>query len=125
METLRAMTRAGVPAARQDIVAGLVRQSGYRMSVEQADQLARGAEVPDLARQLEAEKRRVADLEKALNARTVGGGSSPSGNPATTTPAAVGGGDVEEMSPQDYNAIIARGGPEAIALRDKGVRFRR
>ena len=122
IETLRAMTRAGVPAARQDIVAGLVRQSGYRMSVEQADQLARGAEVPDLARQLEAERQRSAALQKALDGRTVGSGA-PQGSPTATTPASAGAGSAPEMTAEEYAAALSRGGPEAMALRDKGVRI--
>ena len=120
------MFKAKVPAEKWDTVAGLVRQGNYQRSVKDALALASGSDVPDLQRQLEAERKRVADLEKALNSRTVGGGGSPNGNPATTTPAAVGGGgEAQEMTPQEYNAIISRGGPEAIALRDKGVRFRR
>lgn len=117
------MVKGGIPSDKWDVVQGLVRQSGYRMSVAQALQLARGSEVPDLAKQLEAERKKTADLEKALNARTVGGGSP--GNPATTTPAAMSVGDVPEMTPEEYAAALARGGPEAIALRDKGVRFKR
>lgn len=117
------MVKASVPADKWDTVAALVRQSNYRTSVQQALVLARGSEVPVLSNELEAKNKRIAELEKALNARTVGGGGP--GNPASTPPAAASVGDAPEMTPEDYYAALARGGPEAIALRDKGVRFKR
>jgi hypothetical protein len=101
MDVFRAMSRSGIPAARQDTVAALVRQSGYRMSVEQADMLARGPEASDLAKQLEAERQKRMELEKVLNARTVGGGSN-GGNPATTTPAAAGAGGALEVPFEEW-----------------------
>lgn len=118
------MVKAGIPAARWDTVQGLVRQSNYRMSVVQADQLARGSEVPDLAKQLEAERKRREELERVLQQRTVNGATP--GNPATTTPAAMSAGDVPEMTPDEYVAALKTLPPaEAQALRDKGVRFKR
>lgn len=117
------MYKRGVPSDLWDTVEGLVRQSGYRMGVDAAIQLARGREVPDLAKQLEAERKRREELERVLQQRTVG--NSTPGNPATTTPAAMSASDVPEMTPEEYVAALARGGPEAIALRDKGVRFKR
>ena len=94
------MVKAGVPADKWDVVSGLVRQSGYRTPVAMALQLARGSEVPDLAKQLDAERQRNAALEKALNSRTVGG--SQGGNPTATTPAAVSAGGTMEVSPDEY-----------------------
>lgn len=118
------MVKGGIPADKWDVVQGLVRQSGYRMSVGQALQLARGSEVPDLAKQLEAERQKNAALEKVLSGRTVSNGSG--GNPATTTPAAMSAGDVPEMTPDEYiNALKTLPPAEAQALRDKGVRFKR
>jgi len=117
------LVKRQVPSDLWDTVEGLVRQSGYRMPVEQAVQLARGREVPDLAKQLEAERKRREELERVLNARTVG--NPTGGNPAATTPAAMSASDVPEMTPEEYVAALARGGPEAVALRDKGVRFKR
>lgn len=99
-DVLRAMMRQGIPPARQDAVAGIIRNSGYRVSVEQADQMARGSEVPDLAKQLEAERARSAALEKALSGRTVGGGTQ--GNPASTVPAAASAGDNLEVTMDEY-----------------------
>jgi hypothetical protein len=100
MDVLRTMMRLNIPPARQDMVASIVRNSGYRIGVEAADQMARGSEVPDLAKQLEAERQKRMELEKVLNARTVG--SSPQGNPATTTPAAMGGDGVLEVTLEEY-----------------------
>lgn len=118
------MVKGGITADKWDVVQGLVRQSGYRMSVGQALQLARGSEVPDLAKQLEAERNKNAELQKALNGRTVGNGSAPI--PSSTTPAAVSGGDVPEMTHEEYNRLISTlPEAEAKALRDKGVRFKR
>lgn len=120
---MKEMVKRGIPADKWDAVEGLVRQSGYRMSVDHALTLARGSEVPDLAKQLEAERKKREELERVLNQRTVGGGSP--GNPATTTPAAMSASDVPEMTVEEYTATLQRGGPEALALRDKGVRFKR
>lgn len=123
LNAMQQMMKLRIPPERQDAVLGLIRQSGYRVSVEEADMRARGAEVPSLERQLEAERKKREELERVLNARTVNG--SGGGNPATTTPAAMSGNDVPEMTPEEYSAALARGGPEALALRDKGVRFKR
>jgi hypothetical protein len=118
------LVRRQVPADLWDTVEGLVRQSGYRMSVEQAVQLARGREVPDLAKQLEAERKRREELERVLNARTVG--NPPGGNAAATPPAAMSADDIPEMSPEEYNRLLSTLPPDqAKALRDKGVRFKR
>ena len=117
------MIKRGVPSDLWDTVEGLVRQSGYRMGVDAAVQLARGREVPDLAKQLEAERKRREELERVLQQRTVG--NSTPGNPATTTPAAMSASDVPEMTAEEYAAALARGGPEAQALRDKGVRLKK
>ena len=101
----REMVRHRVPEQSWDIVEGLVRQSGYQMPVEAAIQLARGREVPDLAKQLAAERERSAALQKALDGRTVGGGASPNGNPATTTPAAVGGEESPLVTMEEYQKL--------------------
>ena len=97
------MVKHRIPVERWDTVQGLIRQSGYRMGVASADQMARGSEVPALADQLKARDERIAALEKALGQRTVG--SADGGNPATTTPAAVGGSDVTDVSLEDYQKM--------------------
>lgn len=97
------MYKAQIPADKWDTVKGLVRQSGYRMSVSNALQLARGSEVPDLAKQLEAERARVAALEKALNGQTVA--ANKPGNPATVVPAAANAGDVVSVTLEEYMAL--------------------
>ena len=98
------MVKAKVPAEKWDAVAGLVRQGNYQRSVKEALALASGSDVPDLQRQLEAERQRVADLQKALDARTVGSNGSR-GNPATTTPAAASVEGVLEVTPEQYGQL--------------------
>jgi hypothetical protein len=103
MDVLRTMMRLNIPPARQDMVASIVRNSGYRVGVEAADQMARGSEVPDLAKQLEAERQKRMELEKVLNARTAGG--STQGNPATTTPAATSADGALEVTLEEYRHL--------------------
>lgn len=123
LQAERALNRLGLTGQVRDMALQIHQQSGYRTPMEQCAQMARGQEVPDLAKQLEAERKRVQELEKVLNQRTVGGSSASI--PSSTTPAAVSGDEVPEMTAEQYAAALARGGPEAIALRDKGVRIKR
>ena len=109
------MVKAKVPAEKWDAVADLVRQSGYKRPVRDALALSSGTDVPDLQRQLEAERQRTAALQKALDGRTSGG--SPAGNPATTTPAAVAADESPEVTLEEYQKLPKE-------LRDK-ARIRR
>lgn len=97
------MVKARVPAEKWDAVAGLVRQSKYQTSVAQAMAFVSGSEVPDLQRQLEAERTRSAALQKALDGQTVGKGAQ--GNPAQTTPAAANAGDALSVTLEEYRNL--------------------
>ena len=110
------MVKAKVPAEKWDAVADLVRQSGYKRPVRDALALSSGTDVPDLQRQLEAERQRVAALQKALDGRTAAGGNPP-GNPALTTPAAVAADMSEPVTMEEYQKLPKE-------LRDK-ARIRR
>ena len=98
------MVKAKVPAEKWDTVAALVRQGNYQRPVKDALALASGSDVPDLQRQLEAERQKNVALEKALNERTVGSNGSR-GNPATTTPAAASVEGVLEVTPEQYGQL--------------------
>jgi len=118
----KAMVRAGVPQGLWDDVETLVRQSGYRMSVEDAVARARGREVPVLNDQLKAKDERIRQLEAALK------GQSPNGTQKvslSTTPAPVGDVTGGEMTLEEYQSVMRRGGPEADALRNGNVRIKR
>lgn len=129
MATLTAAQQAELNLTQQMLVsdvaprlrnaaANLVRQSGYRMSFEQAANLVQGEEVPDLQAKLAQSERELAALKAQMN------GNAPKVN-LSTVPAPVGDSGVVEMDPAEYAAIMQRGGPEAFALREKGVKFRR
>lgn len=116
------MVQADVPKKHWNTVKQLVRQSGYRMGVQQAVQLAQGVEAPALNEQLRQKDEELARLRAQLDGRTVGNGQP---KVSMSTPAApVGDAGVTEMNADEYNAIIRRGGPEALALRDRNVKLR-
>lgn len=129
MATLTAAQQAELNLTQQMLVsdvaprlrnaaANLVRQSGYRMGFEQAAKLVQGEEVPDLQAQLAQRDKELAALKAQMN------GNAPKVN-LSTVPAPVGDSGPVEMDPEEYAAIQRRGGPEAIALRERGVKFRR
>lgn len=130
MATLTAAQQAELNLTQQMLVsdvaprlrnaaANLVRQSGYRMGFEQAAKLVQGEEVPDLQAQLAQRDKELAALKAQL-----GGSGVPKVN-LSTVPAPVGDSGPVEMEPEEYAAIMRRGGAEALALRDRGVKFRR
>ena len=113
------MLVSDVPVKLREKAAALVRQSGYRMSFQQAAALVQGQEVPDLQTKLQQREKELADLKAQL-----AGNGSPKVN-LSTVPAPVGDSGAAEMDPEEYAAIMRRGGAEALALRDRGVKFRR
>lgn len=119
---LNEAVRSDVPKKYWDGAMQLVRQSGYRMSFGQAAQLAQGVEAPVLHEQLSAKDEEIRRLREALDGKTVG--STNGKVNLSTTPAPVADGGTLEMDPDEYAAIMQRGGADAIALRDRGVRFR-
>lgn len=112
------MLMSEVPAKLRNKAAALVRQSGYRMDFQQAAALVQGEEVPDLQAQLAQRDRELAALKAQL-----GGNGVPKVN-LSTVPAPVGDSGPVEMEAEEYAAVLKRGGAEAKALRDRGVRFR-
>lgn len=112
------MLASDVAPRLRNAAANLVRQSGYRMSFDQAAKLVQGEEVPDLQAKLAQREQELAALKAQMN------GNAPKVN-LSTVPAPVGDSGVVEMDPAEYAAIMQRGGPEAFALREKGVKFRR
>ena len=67
---------------------------------------------------LKAREQELAALKAQMN------GSAPKVN-LSTPPAPVGDSGPVEMDPAEYAEVMRRGGPEALALRDRGVKFRR
>lgn len=120
---LSAAVQSDVPKKYWDGAMQLVRQSGYRMSFGQAAQLAQGVEAPVLHEQLSAKDEEIRRLREALDGKTVGSNGSSRPVSLATAPAPVGVSGAEEMDADEYAAIIRRGGPEAIALRDRGVKL--
>lgn len=121
---LNEAVRSDVPKKYWDGAMQLVRQSGYRMSFGQAAQLAQGVEAPVLHEQLSAKDEEIRRLREALDGKTVGNNGAARPVSLATSPAPVGDSGQLEMDPEEYAAIMQRGGADAIALRDKGVRFR-
>ena len=121
---LNEAVRSDVPKKYWDGAMQLVRQSGYRMSFGQAAQLAQGVEAPVLHEQLSAKDEEIRRLREALDGKTVGSNGAARPVSLATSPAPVGDSGQLEMDPEEYAAIMQRGGADAIALRDKGVRFR-
>lgn len=126
LELNDAMIEADVPRQYWQPVKALVRQSRYQWSVPQALAYARGSsEAPVLQESLKAKDEEIRKLREALDGRSAGGAG---GKVSLSTPAApapeTGTGPVE-MDFDDYQAVLARGGPEAIALRNRGVKIRR
>lgn len=119
---LAEMVRSDVPKKYWDNAAALVRQSGYRMGFANAAQLAQGVEAPVLNEQLRQKDEELARLRAQLDGRTVGNGQP---KVSLSTPSApVGDSGALEMDADEYSAIMRRGGPEALALRDRGVKFK-
>lgn len=112
------MLASDVAPRLRNAAANLVRQSGYRMSFEQAAKLVQGEEVPDLQAKLAQREQELAALKAQMS------GGAPKVN-LSTVPAPVGDSGPVEMDPDEYAAIMRRGGAEAVALRDRGVKFRR
>lgn len=112
------MLASDVAPKNRNAAANLVRQSGYRMSFDQAAKLVQGEEVPDLQAKLAQREQELAALKAQMS------GGAPKVN-LSTVPAPVGDSGPEEMDPDEYAAVMRRGGAEAIALRDRGVKFRR
>lgn len=119
---LEEMILHDVPKKHWNTVKGLVRQSGYRMGVPQALQLAQGTEAPALNEQLRQKDEELARLRAQLDGRTVGNGQPKVSLSTPSAPAGDSG--AGEMDAEEYSAIMRRGGPEAIALRDRGVRIK-
>ena len=119
----KAMVRSKVPDALWDDVENLVRQSGYRISVQEAVQRAQGKEVPVLHEQLSAKDEEIRRLREALDGKTVGSNGAARPVSLATSPAPVGVSGAEEMDADEYAAIMRRGGPDALALRDRGVKL--
>jgi len=117
--------RSDVPKKYWNDAMQLVRQSGYRMSFGQAAQLAQGVEAPVLHEQLSAKDEEIRRLREALDGKTVGSNGAARPVSLATSPAPVGDSGPVEMDPEEYAAIMRRGGAEALALRDRGVKFRR
>ena len=120
---LNEAVRSDVPKKYWDGAMQLVRQSGYRMSFGQAAQLAQGVEAPVLHEQLSAKDEEIRRLREALDGKTVGNNGAARPVSLATSPAPVGDSGQLEMDPEEYAAIMQRGGADAIALRDKGVRL--
>lgn len=112
------MLASDVAPRLRNAAANLVRQSGYRMSFDQAAKLVQGEEVPDLQAKLAQREQELAALKAQMS------GGAPKVN-LSTVPAPVGDSGPVEMDPDEYAAIMRRGGAEAVALRDRGVKFRR
>ena len=110
------MLASDVAPRLRNAAANLVRQSGYRMSFDQAAKLVQGEEVPDLQAKLAQREQELAALKAQMS------GGAPKVN-LSTPPAPAGVSGVDEMDAEEYNAIMRRGGPDAIALRDRGVRL--
>ena len=122
---LNEAVRSDVPKKYWDGAMQLVRQSGYRMSFGQAAQLAQGVEAPVLHEQLSAKDEEIRRLREALDGKTVGSNGAARPVSLATSPAPVGDSGPVEMDPDEYAAIMRRGGAEALALRDRGVKLRR
>lgn len=120
---LSAAVQSDVPKKYWDDAMQLVRQSGYRMSFGQAAQLAQGIEAPVLHEQLSAKDEEIRRLREALDGKTVGSNGSARPVSLATSPAPVGDSGSAEMDANEYKAIMQRGGPEALALRDRGVKL--
>jgi hypothetical protein len=117
--------QSDVPKKHWATAMNLVRQSGYRMSFDQAAQLAQGVEAPVLHEQLSQKDEEIRRLREIVDGKTVGSnGAAPRTNLATS-PAPVGDSGPVEMDAEEYAAIMRQGGDAARALRDRGVKFRR
>lgn len=109
-----ALDLAVVPEALRETVRNIVEQSGYRVSVaearKQAEDMARGKQYGDLEQRLaalEAENKRLKEASEARG-RTVSTAVVPAAAPEPGS---------YDMAGSEYRAALARGGPEAIALR--------
>lgn len=120
---LNEAVRSDVPKKYWDGAMQLVRQSGYRMSFGQAAQLAQGVEAPVLHEQLSAKDEEIRRLREALDGKTVGSNGSARPVNLATSPAPTGFSGAEEMDADEYAAIMRRGGADALALRDRGVKL--
>ena len=105
----------GVTGRDRAKVKELVRKSGYQIGVQEASTALKGEQVDSLAEQNRKQADEIARLKAALDGRSV---KSANGNPATTGPSAPAATD-DMMDPAEYRAIMARGGDEAKALRDR------
>lgn len=120
---LNEAVRSDVPKKYWDGAMQLVRQSGYRMSFGQAAQLAQGVEAPVLHEQLSAKDEEIRRLREALDGKTVGSNGAARPVSLATSPAPTGFSGADEMDADEYNAIMRRGGADALALRDRGVKL--
>ena len=110
----------GVDVKDRAKVKGLIRKSGFQIGVQEALNNLKGEQADSLAEQNRKQAEEIARLKAALEGRSV---RATNGNPAATGPSApapVG----DEMDAAEYRAIMARGGEEAKALREKGVKLR-
>lgn len=118
-----AMDDADVPKNLRGTVKALVRQSGYRMDVPTATELARGKEAPVLQNELDRVREENRKLREAIDGK--GANGSPPKVSMSTPAAATEAQFAEEMTVEEYQAIMAQGGERALALRNSGVRFKR
>lgn len=111
-----AIDAANVPHEYRAHVKGIIRQSGYMTTVQDALRMARGGEVDTLAEQL----KRLQEENEALKREQKEGRTRVPGTSATVVPA----GDApafddETMPHSQYLAALAKGGPAAAALKAK------
>lgn len=101
---------AGIPQALIPAVQGFVRQSQYRMPVQEAARYARGSQVDGI----EAERQRLAEENERLR-KEVEAAKTRVPNMAMTPALAVDPG-ASSIPASQYNAVLANGGEQARAL---------
>jgi hypothetical protein len=100
-----------VPDIKRDRVAGLVRQSGYRLGVSDALAMVTDPETKTLSEKLAEADKEIARLRGAK-----ANGTSPANAVPATSSADEGGGAQEEVKRSEYIATLNAGGPKARAL---------
>ena len=111
----------GVDVKDRAKVKGLIRKSGFQIGVQEALNNLKGEQADSLAEQNRKQAEEIARLKAALEGRSV---RATNGNPAATGPSAPAAAESPEMDAEEYNAVLRRGGPEAIALLNRGVRLK-
>lgn len=113
-QVLEAIYAAGVPPERVSAVKQFIANSGYKMSVKDADRLARGLSMD----KVESEKSELAKENERLK-KELEAAKTRVPNMAMTPAVPVVDAAAEAIPASTYNAVLDRGGPQARALMER------